>query len=301
MKKCCFLLLLLVAISWFSCKRRGGLPFGDLKGIHYTEVRRTFNTGLVFDKQGYQMAPLWKLYFISDDSVMVFSPKMKRYYGYHVYFDHDSIFNTVDAWLKVKKMNSDSLVFQSQKVENKLILDNEEGSNVYLTFYSDKYLKSRSPEAIKKMALPGSKDTVFIRERSALANAHPDSAFSAIDPVKLTSNSPLVNIEIVKSESTPMEKIDPAMNYLLPEFTVTIHKAYKNFSYYFSAYVDEKGQIHFIRSVVFLYHEFAASYPKIIQAIIDGYLKRYVEVTPGSTLGIPHTTIVLLTVNGKKD
>jgi hypothetical protein len=232
---------------------------------------------------------------------MVFSPKMKRYYGYHIYFDHDSIFNTVDAWLKVKKMNHDSLVFQSQKVENKVILDNEEGSNVYLTFYSEKYLKSRDPKVIQKMALPGPKDTAFIRGRSELANAHPDSAFSAIDPVKLISNSPLVNIEIVKHESTPIEKIDPAMEYLLPEFTVTIHKAYEDFSYYFSAYVDEKGQIHFIRSIVPLHQEFAATYPKIIQAIIDGYLKRYVKVTPGSTLGIPHTSIVLLTVNGTKD
>ena len=98
-----------------------------------------------------------------------------------------------------------------------------------------------------------------------------------------------------------MEKIDPAMEYLLPEFTVTIHKAYKDFSYYFSAYVDEKGQIHFIRSIVPLHQEFAATYPRIIQAILDGYLKRYVKVTPGSTLGIPHTSIVLLTVNGKKD
>ena len=91
------------------------------------------------------MAPLWKLYFISDDSVMVFSPKMKRYYGYHVYFDHDSIFNTVDAWLKVKKVNGDSLVLQAHQVENKIIRDNDEGSNVFLTFYSYKYLKARIP------------------------------------------------------------------------------------------------------------------------------------------------------------
>jgi hypothetical protein len=301
MKKCCFLLLLMFAVSWSSCKRRVGLPFGDLKGIHYTEVRRAFNTGLVFDKQGYQMSPLWKLYFISDDSVMVFSPKMKRYYGFHVYFDHDSIFNTVDAWLKVKKMNRDSLVFQSQKVENKVILDNEEGSNVFLTFYSEKYLKSRDPKIIQKMALPGPKDIAYIKSRAALSNAHVDSAFSATNPATLKSKSPLAIVSQVKPESTPVEKIDPAMEYLLPEYDITIHKAYKDFSYYFSAYVDEKGQIHFIRSIVPLHQEFAASYPKIIQAIIDGYLKRYVEVTPGSTLGIRHTTIVLLTVNGKKD
>jgi hypothetical protein len=301
MKSYHLLLFLLLPILFQSCDRykRPHFPFSDVKGIHYTEVSRIFDNGLKLDKQGYQLSPVWKLYFIADDSVMVFSPKLKRYFGYHVYFDHDSIFNTVDAWLKVKKINKDSIVFQSQKVVNQIVVDNDEGSRVFLTFYSEQYIKNHNAESIRKKGLPGPKDTAFIRERVKLANANPDSAFSATQPVTLTSRSPLVNIEIIKPESTPMEKIDPAMDYLLPEFTVTIHKAYEDFSYYFSAYVDENGQIHFIRSIVPLSHEFAANYAKTIQAIIDGYLKRYVAVTAGSTLGFKHSSVIFLTVTGK--
>src|ERR1700742_3563821 len=139
-------LLVLIAIFCISCNHfhtKRGLPFGTVKGMNFKEVRRIFSNGLKFDKQGYQLEPAWDLYFLSDDSVLVFSPKMKKYYGFHVYFDHDSIFNMVDAWFKVKKITKDSLVFQALRVENKVILDNGEGSKVYLTFYSDPYKKSR--------------------------------------------------------------------------------------------------------------------------------------------------------------
>ena len=129
MKKFWLLLILTIPIIYPSCNRfrPQGLPFGDVRTNHFTEVRRTFVNGLVFDKQGYQLEPSWKLYFISDDSVMVFSPKMKRYYGFHVYFDHDSIFNMVDAWFKLKKLAPDSLILQALRVENKVILDRDEG------------------------------------------------------------------------------------------------------------------------------------------------------------------------------
>jgi len=37
-----------------------------------------------------------------------------------------------------------------------------------------------------------------------------------------------------------------------------------------------------------------------MKGITDSYLKLYLNVTPGKTLGIPHNTIVILNVTGIK-
>ena len=302
MKKPWCLLVLLIPLLYSSCNmhKRHGLPFGDVKGTRFTEVRRAFNDGLVFDKHGYQLMPLWKLYFISDDSVMVFSPKMKRYYGFHVYFDHDSIFNMVAAWLKVKKIDKDSLVFQSLKVNNKVILDDDEGSKVFVTFYSDRYIKSKGAKIVQQKALPSTRDTLFIKEKAKLANTHLDSAFAATEPVIFKSKNPLVKVEKVKSESTPLEKIDPAIDYLSPEYNITIHKAYEDFDYSFYVF-DDKGKMYFRKSAIYCLPNYKATYEQVMKGIMNGYLQHYLEVTPGNTLGFPHTTSILLDVTGLKD
>ncbi|MBS1524395.1 MAG: hypothetical protein JST19_02030 [Bacteroidetes bacterium] len=304
MKRYRYLLLILFSVLLVSsCNRfrKRGLPFGSVKGVHFTEVRRAFSNGLVFDKQGYQLEPGWKLYFISDDSAQVFSPKMQRYYGFHVYFDHDSIFNTADTWLKLRRISPDSLVFQAQRVENRIILDEDEGSNVFMTFYSDDYIRRNGPDKVARMGQPGRKDTLFIQKRSALANRVIDSAFSARMPALLTSNSPLVTVEKVKSESTPLNKVDPSINYMYPEFNITIHKAYEEFEYSFSVFVDDKGGLHFGRTDIPYQGEFKKTYEDVMKGIIDGYLKRYVDVTPGTTLGIAHASYIYLDVRGLKN
>src|ERR1043166_3723116 len=162
------LLILLIPFICFSCKRprRPGLAFGNVKATHFTEVQRIYTNGLKFNKQGYQLEPSWKLFFVSDDSVNVYSPKMKRYYGFHVYFDHDSIFNMVGAWFKLKKLATDSMVLQALRVEKKIIKDDDEGSKVLLTFYSDRYIKSHDTAKIVQMGLPGKRDTAFVKFRS---------------------------------------------------------------------------------------------------------------------------------------
>jgi hypothetical protein len=275
------------------------LPFGDVKGTHFTEVKRVFNNGLRFDTRGYQLEPSWKLYFISDDSVNVFSLKTKRYYGFHVYFDHDSIFNMVGVWFKLKKIATDSLWLQALRVENKIIKDDDEGSKVYLTFYSERYIKSHPDKNITAMGLPDKRDTAFIRQRSALANSNIDSAFAARQPVTLTSNSPSVKVEKVEQESTPLQDVEPGDVYLAPEFNITIHKAYENFSYVMCVYVDANGKMIFSHSAVPLMPEFKASYEQVMRGIVDGYLQHYLRIVPGTTLGIAHTSSILLNVNGK--
>jgi hypothetical protein len=272
-----------------------------VKGIHFTEVRRVFNTGLVFDKAGYQLEPLWQIRFLSDDSVMAYSPKMKRYFGFHVYFDHDSIFNMLDAWLKLKKINQDSLVLQSLRVKDKVILDDDEGSQVFMTFYSDRYIKSKGPEKTLQLGIPGKRDTLFIKNRISQTSKNMDSAFSARIPVVLKSKSPLLKVEKVKNVSTPINKIDASVDYLDPEYNITIHKAYEDFGYSFYVFVDDKGKMYFRKSAIPYSPEFQATYNKVIRGIIDGYLQHYLEITPGNTLGIAHTTSILLNVSGKRN
>ena len=298
-----FLAILLIPLICFSCNkfRRPGLPFGDFKGTHFTEVQRVYTNGLKFDKQGYQLEPSWKLFFISDDSVNVFSPKMKRYYGFHVYFDHDSIFNMVGAWFKLKKLTADSMVVQALRVENKIIKDDDEGSKVVLTFYSDKFIKSHDTTKIAAMAVPNKRDTAYIIKRIKEASVNPDSSFAAREPVILKSNSPKITVEKVIPESTPIEDVDVSDSYIAPEYNITIHKAYEAFSYIMYVYVDDKGKMTFRNSAVPLMPEFQASYQQVMRGIVDGYLMHYLDITPGTTLGIPHTTCILLNVEGKTE
>ena len=75
MKRFCLFAIILISTISCSYHKRYGLPFGDIKDITYHEVRRAFDNGLVFDKQGYQLEPVWKFHFVSDDSVQVYSPK----------------------------------------------------------------------------------------------------------------------------------------------------------------------------------------------------------------------------------
>src|ERR1700761_2463774 len=278
MRQYWFLLLLLASALLISCNHshKKGLPFGTVKGMNYKEVRRIFSNGLKFDKQGYQLEPSWDLYFLSDDSVLVFSPKTKKYYGFHVYFDHDSIFNMVGAWFKLKKIATDSLILQALRVENKVILDDDEGSKVFLTFYSYKYIKSHSAESIRKMGIPGPKDTSFIKARTKLAKTNIDSAFAAREPVVLKSKSKLLTVGKVNSVSTPIQEVDAADNYLAPEYNITIHKAYEDFDYSFYVYVDDKGKMYFRKSAVAYGaygHQYKAIYDQVMKGIMQGYLQ----------------------------
>ena len=304
MKQFGFALLILISALSISCNRfhrRSSLPFGTVKGTRFKEVRRVFTNGLMYDKQGYQLEPSWNLYFISDDSVRVFSPKTKMFYGFHVFFDHDSVFNMVDAWFKVKIITADSLVFQALRVENKIILDEDEGSKVFLTFYSEKYINSQPHGIIRKMGEPGLKDTLYIKTRASLSNTRIDSAFAARNPVVLKSKNPLATVEKVKNVSTPIEEKDSSDDYLAPEYDITIHKAYEAFNYSFYVYVDDQGKMYFRKSTVNYLPGYRTTYEAVMKGIVDGYLEHYLEITPGNTLGISHTSSILLNVEGKKD
>ena len=105
----------------------------------------------------------------------------------------------------------------------------------------------------------------------------------------------------VKNVSTALEDIDAADDYLAPEYNITIHKAYEDFDYSFYMYVDADGKMYFRKSVVPQMHEFQAGYEQVIKGIINGYLQHYLQVTPGKTLGLAHTSSILVNLTGQTE
>lgn len=269
-----------------------------IQGIRYTEVRRRFDNGLSFSAVGYQLVPEWKISFPSVDSVNIYSPLKGRFLNAPVVFDHDSVFNVAWAWLKLKYLKKDSLQFMVLHVKDNIIED--EQSHVFMTFYSNNYIKNILHSDTTTLWAPRRSDTLYIKAKAIQANRSLDSAFSATEPAVLKAKSPLISI---KKETIAPNDVDGGNvydEYLLPTYNIVIHQAYNNFSYFFTAYVDEKGNLIFRKSNQFMMPEFKESTISTMKGITDGYLKHYLTVKPGKTLGIPHSSIVLFNVSGVK-
>jgi hypothetical protein len=269
-----------------------------VKGIPFTEVSRRFDNGLSFSPVGYQLIPEWRISFPSGDSVNIYSPKLKKFINAPVVFDHDSIFNVAWAWLKLKYIKKDSMKFEVLHVDGRVIID--EKVHVYMSFYANDYIKNVLHADTSKLWHPSSRDTAYIKAKTLLARKIADSAFAGTQPPILKAKSPLITIkkEVVKADDVDGGKLYD--NYLSPTFDIVINKAYENFSYAYTAYVDENGVISFRKSLIPLSSEFAGSYTAAMKGITDGYLKLYLNVTPAKTLGIPHNSIIFLNVRGIK-
>jgi len=298
-----YFLIFLTFISFLfpSCKYKvkdlKNVSFKPVIGIGYTEVRRRLNTGRSFDNYGYEVNPEWRMTFISKDSTSIFSPDSNRFLTFPLMLDHDSLFYTGNTWLRAKKVTKDSLVFQVMQVETNVIYLLH--SNVYMTFYANNYIKRKNLN-LTKLQLPDHADTLFVKQRAALANQHPDTLFAAREPVVLKSKSPFVKVEKEIVPRTRENHYDTSDSYMDPKYDVTIRHAYQDFDYSFKALVDTNGQIHFVKSLIYTLPEYQESTIKIIKGIIDGYLKAYISVKPGSTLGIVHSSMVTINVDGRK-
>lgn len=299
-----FKLLVLISIMGISCNQppknieKPRLNFKSVLGIKFTEVKRLFDSGLSFSNNGYQLEPSWKLTFVSADSVNIYSPTKKVFVNLPVTFDHDSVFNIAWAWLRVKALNKDSIKFQVVKVLGKEVI--HKGPAIFMTLYAESYLKNVLKKEAAVLMRPSRKDTLFVRRKAMQANKNYDSLFAAREPVLLKSKSPLLAIEKVKVSGIGLQNVVPEDEYLSPEYDITILKAYKDFSYSFSAIVDEKGEIHFGSSLVELSPEFKDAQLRIMKGILDGYIKHFVAVSAGKTLDISHTSKIILNVKGIK-
>lgn len=269
----------------------------SIRGIGYTEVKRTFDNGLSFSPVGFQLVPEWRITF-TKDSVNIFSPKKNKFLNAPVVFDHDSIFNVAWAWLKLRYIKKDSIQFMVLHVNDRVIED--EKVHVYMTFYTNDYIKNTLHSDTNMLRRPSRRDTEYIKAKTLLANRIPDSAYAGTQPVVLKSRSPLV---AVTKEVTPPDDVNGGKiydDYLSPTFNVAIHHAYDDFGYSFTAFVDEKGNITFRKSINYISPEYKKTLTETMTAITNGYLKLYLDVTPARTLGIPHTSIIFLNVAGYK-
>ncbi|WP_069659495.1 hypothetical protein [Arcticibacter eurypsychrophilus] len=300
-----FLLFITLLTALFSCSQQSDSgkkqrpSFKNILGIQFIEVRREFNTGLSFNDQGFQQEPDWKLYFLSEDSVMIYNPVKKVYFHYPVYHDHDSVFNIAREWLRLKEINKDSITFQLLSVDEKKV--SQERSNVTMKFYSYTYLKEHLRQDPEKLKHPNRKDSLFIRSkiRRALRNSfNPDSCFAARNPVQFTSTNKNIQVNKVPVEMDKDNLVSssPSDAYLFPEYSITIHKAYKKFFYTFSVLVDQNGKMRVNKYITS--PEFEESRKKVLQGIVDVYLSHYLTLIPGSTLNMFHPSEITLHVRG---
>jgi hypothetical protein len=273
--------------------------FKEIKEIKYTEVKRRFNNGLSFTDQGFQLEPEWNIYFNADDSVRIYSPEKKQYMTYRIFHSHKALFQFAREWFRVKHVSKDSLIFQVMELQSRAVM--EDLSNITMTLYSDNYIKNVLKTTADKLKNPSKEDSLFIKYRAIQANSDLDSAFAARNPVKLISKSKISSVEKIMPGLDPyLGHVNRSEEYLYPEYLIKIKKAYQDFQYSFSVIVDHNGRMHFKQFLVAVEPEFMETKTKVAKGIIDIYLRNTLEITPGNTLGFPHSSVINLHVVGRK-
>ncbi len=296
-------IILLIFIELVSCKEKTGPGFTskpffeNVQGTEFTEIRREFANGLAFNKQGFQLEPAWRMRFLSADTARIYNPLENKYYNFHIHYDHDSVINVARVWFRVKKVTADSLRFQLLQVEGKAV--SAERSNIFMTFYSGRYIRNELKTNIHSLRAPKRKDTLFVESLIKNASKNWNNAFAARNPVKIISKSPILKVEKVDIEPDFLSGDQLSDNYILPEFNITIKPAYKDFNYSFKAIVDSRGKMHFKNSNVYIMPEFVVSKTRVMKGIINVYLQNLLDIKPGQTLGMPHSSVVSINVHGR--
>ncbi|AYL96274.1 hypothetical protein [Mucilaginibacter celer] len=298
--------LFLLSIIAFGCnhsqpgsKKRELISFRAYNGINYSEVSRRMRNGLSFNEYGYQLEPQWKLKFVSDDSISIFSPTKNAFINFPLTRGYDSIFNAARSWLKVRTISKDSITMEIliQKGDS---LD-VKGTKVFMRFFADNYIKNVLHTDTSILRRPSRKDTLFIEGLSAKANADYNKAFAARQPAKITSRNSMVTVSQRTTRPDIMNNFDNSDDYLDPTYDIVINKAYKDFYFSFTMYIDDKGRTYYGYPLIGLDDEDTkADYIHTSKAVMESYLKLYLNIKPGSTLGMIHSSMVSVHVEGKK-
>ncbi len=295
------LLLLLCCSSCYyiaSVNKEPVPSFENVKQIRYSEVRREFTSGLSVDRNGFQLEPEWQIYFTGDDSVKIFSIEKQKFMPYRIFHSHDDLFQFARKWYRVKHVSRDSIVLKAIEVYGREI--SEGASDVYMTLYADDYIRNKIKTTVELLRRPDSMDSLYVKYRAIQAGTHPDSAFSARNPASFISKSSIIRTVKIEPHGDPnLGEIDRFESYLNPEYKIYIDKAYRDFTYSFYAIVDHRGKITFKRFNARHMPEFIETKTRVAKGIIDVYLKNLLYVKPGSTLGYPHSSVVLLHVIGR--
>ncbi len=302
-------LLILFSMIHAGCNGPGSskgkkelISFRAYNGINYSEVARRQKNGLSFNEYGYQLEPQWKLKFVSDDSVSIYSPTKKAFINFFLTRGYDSIFNAARSWLKVKKITKDSIIMEIIKAQGDSL--DISGSKVYMLFYADNYTKNVLHSDTATIRRPSRKDSLFIHSLVTKANADYRKAFAARQPVQLISKSPQVKVVYQTTKPSIENNFDTSDDYLDPTFYITINKAYSDFYYSFTVYVDEHGNMHYGAPLIQLGLSgpgYESGYIRMSTGVMDSYLKYYLNVIPGSTLGMTHSSMISVHVEGKTE
>ncbi|MEJ7693712.1 hypothetical protein [Daejeonella sp.] len=296
-----FLTLFLLSCNYVRKISDDPIPtFTAVKNIKYSEVKRRFGNGLSFHETGFQLQPEWEVYFSAEDSIKIFSPERQKYMPYRIFHSHKALFHFARDWFRVKHVGKDSLVLQAMVLESRVV--KEELSNIYMTLYSKDYIEKELKTTAEELRKPTHDDSLFIKYRAIQANTDPDSLFAARNPVALKSKSKILTVNKVNPSADPyLGYISRSEEYLYPVYKIHINKAYQDFQYSFQVIVDHNGKMIFKDFLVAVMPEFVESKTKVAKGIIDVYLKNLLDVTPGNTLGYPHSSVINLHIKGKKE
>lgn len=282
-------------------KITGRTPFDPVIGIKYYEVKRRFSTGLSFNELGFQQEPSWIIRFKSRDTIEAYSPQFDRMQSFYLHYDHGDVYNFAKEWFRIKKLTKDSLVFQRLHLTAREI-SKDIRSDVNLTWYAEDYIRKVLKTSVEKLQRPTRADTLYIQKLADKTDRNPDnrdSAFGARQPVRFIPRSKMIRVEKISSVDKLLGKTE-AYDYLFPRYRIDITRAYADFGYDFSAVVDAKGWIH-LGTFHTNFPENQEPRKKTLTAIIQVYLEHLLEVIPGKTLGIPHSSEINLSVTGRKN
>ena len=276
------------------------LDFSSIIGIEFYEVKRRFSTGLSFNEMGFQQEPTWMIQFKSNDTVSAWSPQKQRMQPFYIIFDHGNVYNFAKEYFRIKKISKDSLLFQRLHLKGKEI-SSDIRSDVNIVYYSKDYIENTLKTTVKELQKPTPADTAYIKNLVAKSNQDPSNAktsFAGRQPVIFTPVSPAVTATKISTVNPLMGRTE-SYDYLFPKYRIQISKAYQDFAYELSVVVDARGKIH-LNTLYFIQPEYLESKKKAVQGILDIYVKNLVKVTPGSTLGMPHSSEIKLILVGKK-
>lgn len=290
----------------FSCNQttdketNQSLSFKDVDGVRFYEVKRRFSNGLSFNKDGFMLAPTWIIEYKAPDTMLAYSPEIKGMEAFYLQFDHGKIYNFAREFFRVKTISKDSLILQRLQVEA-MVIAKGEVSDVNCIYYTKNYIENVLKTTVGELQRPSKADTAYIKKLAEATYKHPanpDTAFAATEIVALTSNSKNVSVKIIGYADSGSHRKSYA--YMYPEYSVQINKSYKTFNYRFSVIVDTNGNLHVNRIQGVLPDDMPAR-KRLIQGIADVYLKNLLHIRPGTTLGIPHSSEITISLAGKTD
>jgi hypothetical protein len=297
-------IVILLAFTFFSgCgpkkEEKTKISFKSIEGITFLEVSRKQNNGLSYNEYGFRLVPDWRLRFVSADSAALYSLQKKQFFNFPLALGTDSVFNIAHAFLKMKKMSKDSLIFQLLEAEGDSI--NLHKSRVTMKLYSEDFIKNKLHTDVSVLQRASKQDTAFVRSLVNKANADLKKAFAASQPVQLISKNSNVKVDKQKAKPSLLDnKYSTDDDYLNPVYDIVIHKAYQDFNYSFEATIDSVGIWHYNKPLVGFMGDDAAekNYIKVSTAVMNTYLKLFLSAIPGQTLGMKHASTISVNVKG---